>query len=220
MDIKKNYIDEWSLDSFSNNIDPLSVISKDCEVLKSTLKGYSRLKKNVEFRSSTLGDYSYVSSFSVINACDIGKFCSIAHGTFIGLWEHNTHTTTHSFYLYESSGGLVEGFKDYDKDNIRTKIGNDVWVGANVTIKKGVTIGNGAIIGAGSVVTKDVDPYSIVVGVPAKLMKKRFRDEDIELLIKSKWWDYSRETLQEMIQNNVWDSIDELRHYLLKKLSL
>jgi chloramphenicol O-acetyltransferase type B len=214
---KKNYIDDWNDDSYCNKLDPQSIILKDCEVSNSTLKAYSRLKKNVEFRNSALGDYSYVSSFSVINACDIGKFCSIAHGTFIGLWEHNTYTTTHSFYLYESSGGLVKGFKDYDKDEIRTKIGNDVWVGANVTIKKGVSIGDGAIIGAGSVVTKDVEPYSIVVGLPAKLMKKRFEQRDIDLLLKSQWWDYPREILKDMIEKNVWDSMVKLRNYILNK---
>jgi len=215
---KKNHIDEWKDEIYCNKLDLESVILKDCEVSHSILKPHSRLKKNVEFRSSELGDYSYVSSFSVVNACDIGKFCSIAHGTFIGLWEHNTYTTTHSFYLYESSGGLAKGFKDYDKDTIRTKIGNDVWVGANVTIKKGVTVGDGAIIGAGSVVTKDVKPYTIVVGVPAKSLRKRFEENDIELLLKYQWWNFPRETLKDMIEKNVWDSIEKLRDYILKTI--
>jgi serine acetyltransferase len=78
----------------------------------------------------------------------------------------------------------------------KVKIENDVWIGANVYIKNGVRIGNGAVVGAGSVVLKDVGDYEIVAGVPAKIVRKRFSDSTIELLLKSNWWNLNTETLK------------------------
>ncbi len=197
-----------------NQIAENSVIQSECEISNSILKEYSRLKRNVEFRNSLLGAYSYVSSFSVVNATDIGKFCSIAHGSFIGLWEHNTFTSTHSFYLYETSGGFVKGYKDYEQDKIRTSLGNDVWIGANVVVKKGVNIGSGSIVGAGSVVTKDVEPFCIVFGNPAKKYKYRFNEKDRKFLLESQWWNFEREVIQDMVDKNVWYSINDLKEYI------
>ena len=118
--------------------------------------------------------------------------------------------------MYETSGGFVKGYKNYEKDRIRTTIGNDVWISANVFVKKGVSIGSGAIIGAGSVVTKDVEPYSIMVGNPATLLRYRFDEEDREMLLKAQWWNFSRDILQDMVNKEVWYSIDALKEYLLE----
>ena len=86
-------------------------------------------------------------------------------------------------------------------------IGNDVWIGHNAIIMPGVTIGNGAIIGSGAVVTHDVSPYTVVVGVPAKPIKKRFNDEIIDKIQKSKWWDWPHEQIKERLQD--FKDIDE-----------
>lgn len=83
--------------------------------------------------------------------------------------------------------------------NSKVRIGNDVWIGANAVILPGVTVGDGAVIAAGAVVTKDVKPYSIVGGVPAKLIKYRFEPWQIELLLKLKWWDWPLEKIKENI---------------------
>jgi len=80
-------------------------------------------------------------------------------------------------------------------DDIRTHIGNDVWIGGNVLIKAGVSVGDGAVIGMGSVVTKDVPPYAIVAGCPARVIRKRFEDPIIEKLLKIKWWNFDEERL-------------------------
>jgi len=88
-------------------------------------------------------------------------------------------------------------------------IKNDVWIGARVIIKGGVEIGDGAVIGAGSVVTKDVDPYTIVAGVPAKPIKKRFDDDVIETLMKLRWWDLPHDELKEIIKQIGPDNIKE-----------
>ena len=186
----------------SNSIENHVTIAKSAKVTNSHLKQYSRLKEYSELHNSTLGEYSYISQYSIVNKSEIGKFCSIAHGCYIGLWEHNTQVTTHSFYLYEHSGNFVKGYKNYNKDNIITTLGSDVWVGANAVILKGINVGDGAIIGASAVVTKDVPPYAIVVGNPAKIIKYRYNRDDIIWLLKIKWWDFSREKIKEIIEQN------------------
>jgi len=174
-------------------------ISNTAKVNSSILKYCSRLKDYSEIHNSTLGKYSYISQYSIVNKSKIGKFCSIANGCYIGLWEHNIDVSTHSFYLYEHSGNFVKGYKKYNKDNIETIIGNDVWIGANVVVMKGVSISDGAIIGASSVVTKDVPAYSIVVGNPARVIKYRYNKIDVEWFLNLKWWDFSRSKLKKII---------------------
>jgi acetyltransferase-like isoleucine patch superfamily enzyme len=196
----------------SNNIIGDKVIISDtAKVDSSELKYYSRLKDYVELRNSVLGEYSYVSQFSIVNKTNIGKFCSIANGCYIGLWEHNTDVSTHPFFLYPHCGGFVNEYKDYKKDIIETNIGNDVWVGAGAIIMKGVTIGNGAIVGAGAVVTKNVEAYSIVVGSPAKVVKYRYCSEDIAWLESLKWWDFDREYLKQIIADGAFSSFEKFK---------
>ncbi|MGE5418076.1 MAG: CatB-related O-acetyltransferase [Acidobacteriota bacterium] len=206
-----DYKEQWTSPNFRNQFDEMSIVSENCEISGSILGFYSRLKKFVEFRESMLGDYSYVSSFSVVNGTEIGRFSSIAHGAFIGLWEHNVWVTTHSFYLFEGSGGFVKGNTPYEADKIKTYIGNDVWIGANAVVLKGVKIGDGAIVGAGSVVTKDVPPYAIVLGSPARVHKYRCSEEDIKLFLEAKWWDLSREEIQYLVDHDAWLSIDRFK---------
>jgi tetrahydrodipicolinate N-succinyltransferase len=130
------------------------------------------------------------------------------------LWEHNREVTTHSFYLFETSGRFVNGYVEYDLDKVKTFIGNDVWVAANSVILKGISVGNGAIIGAGAVVTKDVPPYAIVVGNPARVIKYRFDQETVEFLQKTEWWNLSRATLQEMVDHKVFFSMERFKKFV------
>ena len=198
----------------SNHIGEHVSISPKAVVRKSTLHDYARLKDYAELIDSHLGAYSYISQNSLVNKTQVGKFCSIGHGTYIGLWEHNMAVSTHSFYLYESSGNLVKGYKDYDKCALRTYLGNDVWVGANSVILKGRSIGDGAIVGAGSVVTRDVPPYAIAVGNPAKIVKYRFTPDDIAFLLRLQWWDAPREILQEMVERQLFNAMEDLREFV------
>jgi len=208
-----NFKDKWESSEYKNSFQERSVVCKDSEVKNSSMGHYSRLKPYSELRNSSLGDYSIVSSFSVINGADIGKFNSIGPGAFIGLWEHNMWVSTHSFYLSEACGEFVKGFGNYQKDSLRAKIGNDVWIGANAIILKGVEIGDGAIVGAGAVITKDVEPYSVVVGNPQRFLRYRFEKEDIEFLLRLRWWDFDREAIQDMVDKSLWDSVDKIREY-------
>lgn len=204
--------------STTNSIHPTSTFADDCIINNSVLLNYSRLKRNVEFRDSQLGQYSYVSSFSVVVNTIIDKFTSIGPSCFIGLWEHNTDVSTHSFYLYETSGNFVKGYESYKKDHIKTYIGSDVWIGANVTVRKGVRVGHGAILGAGSVVTKDVEPYSIMVGNPGKLIKYRFDKESIRMLLDSCWWNFSREELQSMVDARLFHDFRLFSDYIRNRM--
>lgn len=189
------------------------LVSPKAVVRHCTLHDYARLKDYAEISDSTLGEYSYIAQFSVVNQCEIGKFCSIGHGAYVGLWEHNLAVSTHSFYLYESSGGFVHGYRNYDRDSETTRLGNDVWVGANAVVLKGKTIGDGAIVGASSVVTKDVPPYAIVVGNPARILKYRFDAEQIAFLLRLKWWNLPRERIQEMVDKELFYSLEKLQAY-------
>lgn len=140
-----------------------------------------------------IGDYSYINSNSFIENCVIGKFCSISSGVHIAPFEHTlTYKTTHPI-LYNKMYGFT---KSIDKTKRRkVTIGNDVLISINAIILEGISIGDGAVIAAGSVVTKDVNPYEIVGGVPAKLIKYRFDADTIEILQSEKFWDWSKEKI-------------------------
>tara|TARA_R110002050_G_scaffold98117_1_gene203854 strand:- start:7752 stop:8399 length:648 start_codon:yes stop_codon:yes gene_type:complete len=136
--------------------------------------------------SVSVGDFSYINYNSIIKVTSIARFCSIGPNVVMGLGNHPSSvfvSTSPHFYLKENFAD-----KDYFDQFSKVHIGNDVWIGANVTVLNGVTIGNGAIIGANSVVTKDVEPFSIVGGVPAKFIRKRFSDKEIEFLQDIAWW--------------------------------
>lgn len=161
-------------------------------VINSRFGKRCRLSGSCIIRDCTFGDYSYAETGVRITQATIGKFCSIGPGATIGLAGHpvEKYSSTHPvFYLNQPVLGYDLIKQDTRSDYMGTTIGNDIWVGANALIKDGVTIGDGAIIGAGAVVTKDVEPYTIVAGVPAKTIRKRFDDQAIQALLEIRWWD-------------------------------
>lgn len=160
---------------------------------------YNILYENVTIAFSTLNDHTYIQKGSTIFNAQIGKFCSIAAGVSIGPGIHKTNfvSTHNAFYLHSTP--LIKKYSKIDTYSsfATVKIGNDVWIGEKSIILDGVTIGNGSVIAAGAVVTKDVEPYSIVGGVPAKFIKKRFDDKIISFLLNSNWWDKSDDWFKE-----------------------
>jgi acetyltransferase-like isoleucine patch superfamily enzyme len=153
---------------------------------------FCKLYENTSFVGSELGDFSYIAVGTQINNAIIGKFCSIGPGCRIGLPDHPTNMiSTHpAFFSTRKQCGITFVDKDYFLETGKMIIiGNDVWIGAKVMIKGGVRVGDGAILGVGAIVVKDVEPYSIVGGVPAKHIRFRFSEAEIKKLQDLKWWD-------------------------------
>ncbi len=147
----------------------------------------------------SIGKYTYITTNCEISNCTIGRFCSIAGGVKIGLGKHPISyvSTSPVFYSHNNKFGIKWNEDDKVVESEHTFIGNDVWVGTNAIIVGGVTIGDGAIIAAGAVVTKNVPPFAVVAGVPAKIIKYRFDQETIENLLEIKWCNWSDEILKE-----------------------
>lgn len=152
----------------------------------------------VNFVNSTLGKCSYVGYDSEIINTDIGNFCSIANYVFIGGAEHPMQwvSTSPVFQNVRHSGPTKRYAKHGLPKSKRTVIENDVWIAHGAIIKAGVKIGNGAVVGAGAIVTKDVPPYAIVAGNPAKIIRYRFDEDIIQGLLKTEWWNLPDDKIQ------------------------
>lgn len=163
------------------------------DVTKTTFEGFNVIFKDVVISSSSLGAHTYVQKKSTIFNAQIGRFCSIASQVSIAPGIHKTDGVSSHTSFYQKNTPLLKVYSTEDSFRTFSKvvIGNDVWIGERAIIMDGVNIGHGAIVAAGAVVTKDVVPYAIVGGVPAKLIKFRFSDKVIEDLLKSEWWNFS-----------------------------
>jgi acetyltransferase-like isoleucine patch superfamily enzyme len=138
-----------------------------------------------------LGAHSYIGRGCKIQNCSIGKFCSIAPNVSIGLGIHPTdRVSTYPGFYSRYASGATKLFKDTSvTEGERIIIGHDIWIGEGAILCDGISIGHGAVIAAGAVVTRDIAPYAIVGGVPAKQIRYRFDDKTIAFLLELKWWD-------------------------------
>jgi phosphonate metabolism protein (transferase hexapeptide repeat family) len=195
----------------------LPTLEENVHLSDAVLGVYIQIQANCILEDVTMGDYSYCAGYNQIFYADIGKFCSIASFVRINPGNHPTYTriAQHHFTYRSEIFGLGEDDTDFFewRRQHRVTIGHDVWIGHNAVIMPGVTLGNGAVVGAGAVVTKDVEPYSIVGGVPAKKIKMRFDDDLIARIEESKWWDWNHKTLKERLSD--FRNMDEfVRKYL------
>jgi acetyltransferase-like isoleucine patch superfamily enzyme len=159
-----------------------SIIEENCHILENSLILNSSIKR-----------FSYVGRNSIIQNASVGSFCSIANDVFIGLGTHPKELFSTSPLFYRTFNTLKYKLIDKDSDFMEYRpiqIGHDVWIGARAIVLDGVNVDDGAIIAANAVVTKDVPPYAIVGGIPAKVIMYRFSPEKVEKLLSIKWWEW------------------------------
>lgn len=171
-------------------------------------EGYNALRQGVILSDSTLGEGTYINRGSRIHGARIGRWCSIAEDVRIGLGGHPvqdfvstsglflTDTTDLLGFTIHQGGDRCELYRKAD-GIYNVIIGHDVWIGAGATILDGVTIAPGAVVAAGAVVTQDVDPYTIVGGIPARPIRRRFSDEQVRYLLDFQWWNQGVEWVRE-----------------------
>lgn len=194
------------LQKMNNYLKPLfnSLIYRNSKILfpsfignKVIFEGSNFVGRFAHVSETFIGRYSYLGNCCEFSRTKIGSFCSIAKEVKLIIGSHPSRTWVSTHPLFFSRQSYVGvGFLDDNRFNefkstqngYSCEIGNDVWIGANVSILQGITIGDGAIIGANSLVTKDIPPYSIAVGCPAKIIRKRFTDKQIETLERVQWW--------------------------------
>ncbi len=198
------------------------------------LENYDRLcflKNIIKNPNIIVGDFTYYDDFESVHNFEknvkylfdfigdkliIGKFCMIASDvTFImnGANHLSNAISTFPFAIFGGDWSNAMQNKEYPTKG-NTTIGNDVWIGYGATIMPGVTIGDGAIIASKAVVTKDVDPYAVVGGNPAKEIKKRFSEEKINILLETKWWDWTIEKITKNVQNLTGIGIETIKEKL------
>lgn len=190
-------------------------------------------KGTVFCAESALGFLSYLGKDVRLTNATVGRYCSISDNVIIGVPEHpldrvTTHPLTYNWNLGPDDDDTCafSPFEEYQrlldktallpfKDYPRTIIGHDVWIGRSVTIKPGVKIGDGAVIGAHAVVTKDIPPYTIVGGIPARTIRQRFDDKTIERFLALQWWLYDIAPLKKSVgYTNVQAFLDALERGL------
>ena len=182
----------------------------------------SALRKGSNCVNVSIGRYSSVASYTKVMNAQIGNFSVIARECRVGLGAHPTnYITPHSIFYKNNPWNMHPEWVqkiEFDENPI-THIGNDVWIGSRCIVMDGVSIGDGAIVAAGSVVTKDVPPYAIVGGAPAKLIRFRFPENMVKRLLEIQWWDLPDEEITKVIDlfHTLDVSLDDLNRYFPKK---
>ena len=179
-------------------IDPTATVEA------SELGLYTAVGARTSILESRLGAYSYIVEDGDVAYALIGKFVSIARAVRINPGNHPMWRPSQHHFVYRAAAyGLGEDepdFFDWRREH-RVTIGHDVWIGHGAIVLPGVTVGTGAVVGAGAVVSRDVAPYTVVAGVPARVIKRRFSEHVAERLLALAWWDWPHERLEAALQD-------------------
>jgi phosphonate metabolism protein (transferase hexapeptide repeat family) len=180
-------------------------IHPTASVNQSTLGRYTEVGERCRIDEVEFGDYSYIERDGMIWCATIGKFANLAASVRINATNHPTWRATLHHFTYRAANywpdaDMEQDFFAWRREN-RVVIGHDVWIGHGATVLPGVTIGNGAVVGSGAVVSKDVAPYTIVGGVPAKLIRERFGKDIAARFEKLAWWDWDHGKLRDALDD-------------------
>ena len=180
-------------------------IHETARVVRSEIGRYTEISERCRIEETIMGDYSYIMQDGAVWCATIGKFVNIAASVRINATNHPTWRATLHHFTYRAKNYWDDAEDETEffeaRRAKRVVIGHDVWIGHGATILPGVSVGNGAVIGAGAVVSKDVAPYTIVGGVPAKLIKRRFSQETGERMDRLAWWDWDHAALRAALED-------------------
>lgn len=180
-------------------------VHETSRVRDSRLGAWADIGPNCSITESVIGDYSYCAGDVSIIYSDVGKFCSIASHVRINPGNHPMHRVTQHHMTYRRvqygfAGSDDQDFFEWRRDH-QVTIGHDAWIGHGAVVLPGVSVGIGAVVGAGAVVTRDVPPYTVVAGVPARPLRLRFPEDVIQRLLVTVWWDWPRRLLEERFED-------------------
>jgi phosphonate metabolism protein (transferase hexapeptide repeat family) len=178
-------------------LDP--VVGAGSTVVNSILGPWTEVGEQNRLENAVLGDYSYTGPYCFLQNCVVRKFSNIAAAVRIGPTRHPMDRPTLHHFTYRP---VMYGMADEDeaaffawRESQVATIGNDTWIGHGAIVMPGVSVGDGAVVGSGSVVTRDVPPFAIAVGSPARVVKRRFPEELSAALERIAWWDWDREKI-------------------------
>ncbi|MBQ3344272.1 MAG: hypothetical protein IJG84_20405, partial [Kiritimatiellae bacterium] len=184
------------------------IIGDDTTCARCIIGNNVAINRRSYINDSSIGCYSYCGINTTINFSKVGKYCSFARNVDVGGFDHDYRkvTTLPRFRFEQLKSGEIPKPDDH-RD--RCIVGNDVWIAAGAQVLHKARVGHGAIVGGGAVVTKDVPPYAIVCGVPAKIIGFRFEKSIIDALLEIKWWDWPQEVVERELEMLVDEDVDE-----------
>ena len=175
-------------------------VHPDCEITEATFGAYTEVGRGTRVAQSVFGDYSYCDRYCDIANAEVGRFANIASFVRIGATDHPLDRASLHHFMYRSASYWDDAEDDADwfaqRKARRARIGHDTWIGHAAQIKPEVTVGHGAVVASGAVVTKDVAPYTIVAGLPARPVRARQPATTAERLIALAWWDWDHDRLR------------------------